>query len=75
MISDRAILCRLTRDNSEAVDLTTYGRQRDKVREELTLQLLGAVRECGWKMVTLNFTSWNQIGGWLRGLEGLRAVA
>jgi hypothetical protein len=31
---------------SEAIDVTTYGRQRDKLREELTLakiDLLGAV--------------------------------
>jgi hypothetical protein len=38
--------------NSEAIDVTTYGWQRDKLREELTLakidstfQLLVAVRE------------------------------
>jgi hypothetical protein len=27
------------------------------------------------KMVTLNFASWNQIGGWLRRLRALRTVA
>jgi hypothetical protein len=27
------------------------------------------------KVVSLNFTSWNQLEGWLRGLEALRQAA
>ena len=27
------------------------------------------------RLVTLNFASWNQLAGWLREIEGLRAAA
>jgi hypothetical protein len=64
---------------SESIDLTSYGRQRDKLREELTLaqidRYLAPSEGADEKMVTLNFASWNRVVSWLRQLEVIRAAA
>ena len=37
--------------------------------------VMGEAESSVWKVVTLNFASWNQLDGWLRRVGGLRRVA
>ena len=64
---------------SESIDLTSYSRQRDKLREELTFARRSTnhaetVDELDVQGI-LAFASWNQMAVWLRELEELRCRA
>jgi hypothetical protein len=55
--------------------LGEIGCQNGCQQEESALTASPESQDSGEKMVSLNFTSWNQMGAWLRQIDGLRNAA
>jgi len=60
---------------AKAIDLDTYERQRDRLRQELTLTQIDRHSVELDNLASLMPASWNQIALWLRRLDGLRSAA
>lgn len=63
---------------AQSIDRTSYERQRDRLREELTLGQIDHHADATEELDVQGsriFASWNRLDGWLRQVEAVRRAA